>query len=72
MRIDGVLLASEARETGDGPDEDFTYIEREKASFTGFFQAQNQIFLAVVVGALAVFTLFIAAGRRLYRRKFLK
>ena len=72
VRIDGVLLASEARETGDGPDDDFTYIEREKASFTGFFQAQNQIFLAVVVGALAVFTLFIAAGRRLYRRKFLK
>ncbi len=72
VRIDGALLAPERRDTGDEQNEDFTYIEREKASFTGFFQAQNQIFLAVVVGALAVFTLFIAAGRRLYRRKFLK
>jgi hypothetical protein len=72
VRIDGALLAAETRDAGDAQDEDYTYIEREKASFTGFFQAQNQIFLAVVVGALAVFTLFIAAGRRLYRRKFLK
>lgn len=72
VRTDGALLASDNREAEGPQDEDFTYIEREKASFTGFFQAQNQIFLAVVVGALAVFTLFIAAGRRLYRRKFLK
>ncbi len=72
VRIDGAPLAVETRDSDDGQEEDFTYIEREKASFTGFFQAQNQIFLAVVVGALAVFTLFIAAGRRLYRRKFMK
>jgi uncharacterized protein YdaL len=70
--IDGSPLALETRDADDAQEEDFTYIEREKASFTGFFQAQNQIFLAVVVSALAVFTLFIAAGRRLYRRKFLK
>ncbi len=72
VRIDGALLAAETRSAGDAQDEDYTYIEREKASFTGFFQAQNQIFLTVVVVALAVFTLFIVAGRRLYRRKFLK
>lgn len=72
VKIDGVFLSAEAGEASDSSDEDYIYIERENASFKGFFQAQNRIFLAVVVGALVVFTLFIAVGRRLYRRKFLK
>jgi uncharacterized protein YdaL len=72
VRIDGALLAAENGNAGETKEEDYTYIERENASFKGFFQAQNQIFLTVVVAALAVFSIFIAAGRRLYRRKFLK
>lgn len=73
VTINGAPLALDTGEAGgDEPDEDYLYVEREKASFKGFFQAQNRIFLTVVVAALVVLTLFIAAGRRLYRRKFLK
>lgn len=73
VTIDGASLAVETPEAGGAAEEeDYLYVEREKASFKGFFQAQNQIFLALVLVSLAVFSLFITVGRRLYRRKFLK
>lgn len=68
--IDGMPLKREAQETM--PPEDYVYTERETASFTAFFSAQNRIFLAVVLMSLGVFSFFILAGRRLYRRKFMK
>ncbi|MNC15370.1 hypothetical protein D3C75_631840 [compost metagenome] len=72
VTIDGSPLVAESDENADGEDENYSYVEREQASFTGFFRAQNQFFLTVVAGSLVVFSLFILVGRRLYRRKFLK
>lgn len=50
----------------------FTYVEEQQQSFTGFFHAQNLFFLIVIALSLTVFGGFMLIGRRLYRRKYFK
>ncbi|WP_438433814.1 hypothetical protein [Gorillibacterium sp. sgz500922] len=50
----------------------FEYTRRDPVSFAKLFRAQNRFFLYIISAALVVFALFIAVGRRLNKKKFLK
>ncbi|MFC3770831.1 hypothetical protein [Paenibacillus sp. GCM10012303] len=52
--------------------EDYKYQEETRKSFTRMFQVQNRFFIVVIGAALIVFGVFLVAGRRLYKRKFMK
>jgi hypothetical protein len=51
---------------------DYQYQEETRRSFTRMFQVQNRFFIVVIGAALIVFGVFLVAGRRLYKRKFMK
>lgn len=51
---------------------DYKYQEETRKSFTRMFQVQNRFFIVVIGAALIVFGVFLVAGRRLYKRKFMK
>lgn len=44
--------------------------EREAAAFSGFFSTGNRLLIAVVGVSLVVLCIFLAVGRKWYRRKF--
>jgi uncharacterized protein YdaL len=70
LYIDGEQIGL-ARTAGSVSPE-FDYREEGPASFERLFTVQNYFYLTVIVCALAVFGVILLAGRRLYRRKYLK
>ncbi|MFR1374913.1 MAG: hypothetical protein ACLSA0_33515 [Eisenbergiella massiliensis] len=55
---------------GSNEGEDFFAREKEQANFEELFDKGDKILLLVVGGALFIFFILLAIGRKWYRRKF--